>query len=100
MACRGGGCTIGAAWDLFDFVHERASHTMLGLHYSFNVISEVKHLILPFNLPVALVPPDHLVTRPLIGLIEQAVLDVLVLNMARPVVGHELARVEHTFEVV
>jgi hypothetical protein len=73
---------------------------MLGLHYSFNVISEVKHLILPFNLPVALVPPDHLVTRPLIGLIEQAVLDVLVLNMARPVVGHELARVEHTFEVV
>ena len=100
MACRGGGCTIGAARDIFNFVHERASHAMLSLHNSFNVISEVKHLVLPFNLPVALVPPNHPVTRPLICLIEQAVLDVLVLNMARPVVGHELARVEHTFEVI
>jgi len=73
---------------------------MLGLYYSFNVISEVEYLVLPFNLPVALVPPDHLVTRPLIGLVEQAVLDVLVLDMARPVVGHELPRVEHAFEVI
>ena len=73
---------------------------MLGLHNSFYVISKVKYLVLPFNLTVALVPPDHLVTRPLIGLIEQAVLDVLVLDMARPVVGHELARVEHAFEVI
>jgi hypothetical protein len=73
---------------------------MLGLHYSFDVISEVKYLVLPLNFPVALVPPDHLVTRPLVGLIEQAVLDVLVLDMAIPVVGHELARVEHPFKVI
>ena len=100
MACRGGGRSIGAGWDLLDFVQERASHAMLCLHYSFNVISEVKYLILPLDLPVALVPSDHLVTRPLIGLIEQAILDVLVLHMARPVVGHELGRVEHALEVI
>lgn len=73
---------------------------MLGLHYSFDVISEVKYLVLPLNFPVALVPPDHLVTRPLVGLVKQAVLDVLILDMARPVVGHKLARVKHAFEVI
>ncbi len=72
---------------------------MLSFNYSFNVICEIKDLILSFNLWILLIPTYHLIPGPFVGLIEQTIFDVCVLNMSRAMVSNQLPRVKNTFKI-